>query len=124
MGSMLALGVSFLLFFVVIGLMWTIGVFVIDSIFIEVGNRSFNTNVDNAPDSITVNQRDKTERTCMNESGGLTKAVDISYWRGTWFCTFIELEERIKTVLIWAVPILALFASIKMLVNASNRGQD
>ena len=124
MGSMLALGVSFLLFFIVLGLMWTIGVFILESMFIEVEKRSFEAgnSQDGNPDSSKSMALIKNY--CEdNTTGGLTNAVK-AYWNGSWYCTFVTLEERIKTILVWAVPILALFASIKMLVNASNRGQD
>ena len=84
MGSLLSLGVSFLLFFVVTGFLWLVG-----------------TNI------------------IANMIYALPQVSD-----GPWSDTFDSMETNIKTIITWTPGILLLFASIKMLVNASSRGAD
>ena len=118
MSSMLSLGVSFLVFFIVLGMMWTVGVYILDNVFNEVGDRAYATT--NGKSGTNTLARGAAETACTQDSPNTAQA----YWQDTWFCTYVVLEDNLKNIIIWAVPILALFASIKMLVNASNRGTD
>ena len=84
MGSMIAIGTSFLIFFLALGFMWTIGVHVLSALF------------ESMP-ALTNQEWSETDRV---------------------------IQERIKTIMVWVLPILLLFASVKMLVNAASRGAD
>jgi len=42
----------------------------------------------------------------------------------SWLQTGTDLEEQMKTIMLWVPPILLLFASIKMLSNAASRSAD
>ena len=91
MASIISIGVSFLLFFVVLGFMWLIGVNLLSAIF------------DVVDDQVAHNDPG-------NESG--------------WVATKDSLKQNIQLVMLWAVPILTLFASIKMLANAGGKGRE
>jgi len=41
-----------------------------------------------------------------------------------WLQTGTDLQEQMKTIMLWVPPILLLFASIKMLSNAASRSAD
>lgn len=84
MSSMITLGVSFLLFFIVLGFQWLIGVQMLSQLF----------------ESLPEIQN------------------------SDWVDTQGRVENHIKTIFLWTPPILLLFASIKMLVNAGSRGED
>jgi len=83
MVSMVTLGVSFLIFFVVLGFMWTVGVYILAELF---------------------------------------EAMPVV--SPAWASTSNEVQENLKTIMIWVPPILLLFASIKMLSNAASRSAD
>ena len=85
MGSLLSIGVSFLLFFIVTGFMWLIGTHIIANM--------------------------------LSALPGLSPG-------SPWGDTFTAVETEIQLILTWTPGILLLFASIKMLVNASSRGAD
>ena len=43
---------------------------------------------------------------------------------GSWAVTAVGTEQNLKAIFLWVPPILVLFASIKMLVNAASSGRD
>ena len=83
MASMLALGISFLLFFVILGMMWLVGTNLIIRL------------IENLP------------------------AVS-----GAWGDVQTEVHDNIKLIITFLPGVLFLFASIKLAINAGNRGAD
>ena len=91
MASMISVGVSFLLFFIVLGFMWLVGVSMLSSLF------------------------DVIDRQVPQPESG----EDPS-----WHNTKESLKTNIQLVMLWAIPILTLFAAIKMLANAGGQGRE
>lgn len=83
MAAMIALGMSFLLFFVITGLMWTIGVHVLIR---------------------------------------LIEALPVL--SGPWGSIQTETHDNLKLIFTFLPGVLFLFASLKMAINAGNRGAD
>lgn len=92
MASIVSVGVSFLVFFVVLGFMWLVGIHLLSNLF-DVIDESM--------------ARD------------LARGVDPS-----WTATKDGLKSNIQLIMLWAVPILMLFASIKMLASAGGQGRE
>ena len=83
MASMIALGVSFLLFFIVLGLQWAIG----SHILIR-----------------------------------LIEALPVV--DGAWATTQQETYDNLRLIFTFLPGVLFLFASLKLALNATNRGSD
>ena len=83
MASMIALGISFLLFFVILGLMFLIGSHLIAQM------------IEHLP-----------------------------VVGGPWASIQTETQENIKLIISFLPGVLFLFASIKLAINAGNRGSD
>ena len=84
MASAILIGVSFLLFFVVVGFTWLLGNFIISQ---------------------------------------LVAALPVPA-DGPWRDLYDQNVENIETIILFLPGVLFLFASIKMLVNATSRGAD
>lgn len=83
MASMIALGISFLLFFVIVGLFWLIGTAVVIRV------------IEHLPVA-----------------------------SGAWGDLQTETHDQIRMIITFLPGVLFLFASIKLAINAGNRGAD
>ena len=96
MASIISVGVSFLVFFIVLGFMWLIGIHLLSNLFDVI---------------------DKAMAQDVIRAGNTPEAQ-------SWVATKDSLKSNIQLIMLWAVPILMLFASIRMLANAGGQGRE
>ena len=84
MASVIAIGVTFLLFFISLGLLWLLGSHIITEVILAL------------------------------------PVPEDPQWRGIW----AQNVDQIRTIMLFLPGVLMLFACVKMLVNATRRGED